>query len=404
MKPEEILFCKLMDLSLHPSNKNMISSQEQAKIPEFLSELIKLATLHNMLPALYDSLHLLEIPLPKEADTYFRRSVTNSCYKSYDLLAFTKKVILLLSELPITFYILKGITLLPCYPKMEYRQYGDIDILIPDAREYEIAKKHLQTLGFSPKKDFVDHHLELTYQENKMTYLLELHSKVIASQSNDTLNSQLINIYKSLTPANGTFHEVNLSFPMLPHTENALYLLLHMLQHFMSAGFGIKLLYDWTAYLETYKDQIHTTNFLNYLSQLGLSGFCSAVTGLCMTYTGLSPQIGSSLITENNQDNVLNALMEDIITAGEFGKTDSARMLIMQKGGSFTQYFYELHRQMKNRFQKAHKVIILWPFLWMITGGFFLWNNHFLRKTKTSTLLNTAHKRQKLLRGLKLFH
>lgn len=403
MKPEEILFCKLMDLSLHPTNKNIISSSEQTQISESLSKLIELASLHNMLPALYDSLCLLAVTLPKDSETYLRRTVTSNCYKSYNLLAFTRKIIQILSKLPVTFYVLKGVTLLSCYPKMEYRRYGDVDILIPDAMEYEIAKKHLLALGFSPKKDLVDHHLELTYQENKTTYLLELHSKVIASQGNDTLNKQLLEIYRTLTPINGNFSDANLSFPMLPHTENALYLLLHMLQHFMSAGFGIKLLYDWVAYIETYEKQIQISKLKSYLNRLGLSSFSNAITSLCTKHLGLSPNICSSFITDSTNEGFLNDFMEDIISAGEFGKTDSARMLIMQKGGRYTQYFHELHRQMKNRFQKAYKIILLWPLLWIITAVYFLWNNRFLRKTKTSTLLATAHKRQKLLRNLKLF-
>ena len=403
MKPEETLFCSLMDFSLHPDKKENINQAMQEEIVKLLPELIHIADLHNLLPALYDSLCQLEIPLSPDNNSFFLQRIPNICYGNYDMLGFTKKVIAILSSLPITFYVLKGVTLLSSYPKMEYRKYGDVDILVPEPQEYKMAKKHLLSLGFVPKKDLVDHHLELQFYENNMTYLLELHSKVIASQANRFFNEQLEHIYRKPVPVKETFADADLTFPMLPHTENALYLLLHMLQHFLSAGFGIKLLYDWTAYLEHSADKISFPRLNDILSTLGLTGFCNAITLLCKQYLGLPPQIAASLTSNIQQEETFDELMEDILSAGEFGKTDAARLLVMQKGGVISQYLYELHRQMKNRFQKAHKIFLLWPFLWLATGICFLWNNHFLRKIKTSALLATTQKRQRLLRSLNLF-
>lgn len=404
MRIEEMLFCKLMEYSLHTNNKKIISSSYQEEILASLPKLIDIANLHNMLPALYDTLCKMNVTLSSEDELYFRQAVTSTCYGCYDMLNFTKEVIQILSKLSIRFFVLKGVTLLSSYPKFEYRRYGDVDIYIPDKTDFETAKQHLFSLGFIPKKDLVDHHIELLYQKNTTTYLLELHSKVIATQGNKVFNKQLESIYRDCSPISETFTEINLTYPMLSHTENCLYLLLHMLQHFMSAGFGIKLLYDWTAYLEKNINAIDIPHLNNYLQILGLTGFCDAVTLLCKKYFGLSSQICSDITTNTISEKVLSEFMKDIVSAGEFGKTDSARLLIMQNSGRYSQYLHEFHRQMKNRFQKAHKIILFWPFLWLVTGICFVWNNRFLRKTKTSTLLATTKKRQKLLRDFKLFY
>ena len=49
-------------------------------------------------------------------------------------------------------------------------------------------------------------------------------------------------------------------------------------------------------------------------------------------------------------------------------------------------YFKEGHVQMKVRFPKLHKCILLWPVLWIATFVCFLWNTYFYRRT---TLKNT---------------
>lgn len=403
MKPEEMLFCNLMQISLHPDRQNTILQESPEQITKALPQLVELARLHNMLPALCDVLYRLDVPLTADAAECFSHKIPAICYQCYDMLAFSKKVIAFLDGLSITFFVLKGVTLLPAYPKLEYRQYGDVDIFIPDAKEYELAMQSLLAAGFVPRKDYVDHHIELTYTIENTTYLLELHNKIIATQSDRNFQKQLECIFQNVTPAYDTFSEAGIRYPMLSPTTNALYLLLHMLQHFLSAGFGIKLLYDWVAYLERYASDISFEELQNNVNLLGISGFCNAITRLCLKHLGLSLAKSDLLLTKPLDDTFLSSFMDDILSAGEFGKTDTARLLIMQKGGRFSQYFHEFHRQMKNRFPKAHKIIPLWPFLWLITGFCFVWNNHFLRKTKTSTLLATTKKRQKLLQHLHLF-
>lgn len=78
-------------------------------------------------------------------------------------------------------------------------------------------------------------------------------------------------------------------------------------------------------------------------------------------------------------------------------------MLIMSGGGKLSRYFKELHRQMKKRFQRLCSIPVLWPILWVMTGICFLWNNYFVRKTKTSEILANARERQNLIDELALF-
>lgn len=403
MNQTELLFCKCIRLSFHPEELPSFTDAERTFITEQLNSFYTLAEQHSLLSCLYESLCLLDISLNDKIKKNFRQKVMGNALASYHMLAFTRKILQLIQKEHITYFLLKGVSLLECYPKLECRSFSDVDLLIPESKDFERLKNILLSQGFFIEHSFAEHHLEMLYPDGDRNLLLEIHHKVIARQANSRFNRKIREIFSSITPKTGTFSPAALSYQMLPVTENALYLLLHMLQHFLGSGFGIKLLCDWTVYLEKHGTEIDKEQFFSYLQQLGLTKFCHSMTALCHRFLGLDTSSFPFLLGESQNTNYLDSLMMDILDAGAFGKTNQARMLIMSDGGKFSQYFIELHRQMKRRFHKLHKIIPLWPFLWGISCICFLWNNLFLRRTKTREILATARKRQKLIKSLSLF-
>ena len=414
MTAEQELFCSLIRLALHSGDRGTLpneekgagtlSEEERILAEKSLDALVSLAEEQNTLLLLYKSLYSLNLPLPQETEGSLKRRVTSCCYGCYQMLSFTRLVLRILEEEKVTYYVLKGISLLSSYPDFEMRGYGDVDILVPEEEDFSKAMKRFQAEGFQGKRDFTDHHTELLLNKDGRTFLLELHNKVIASQDNAHLNKKVVTIYTGLPARPEVFGLAGLHYQALPPTENALHLLLHMLQHFLKSGFGIRLLCDWCAYLEKHGNELDTALFRDYVSDLGLTGFCDAMTGLCIRYIGLPEKTASLVMSGSIKASALDGLMEDILSAGQFGKNDVSRMLIMPDGHTgIGSYFHQLHRQMKNRFQQLHHIVPLWPVLWCITGICFVWNNHFLRKTKTSDILQTAKRRKLLLRELHLY-
>lgn len=414
MTAEKELFCRLIQLALHPEN-NGIPSEDGSQTGTFSKEdcmltiqsldaLISLAEEQNTLLLLYTGLCRLNLDLPQETDSFLRKRVISCCYGCYQMLDFARLVIHILEEEKINYYVLKGISLLSCYPDFEMRGYGDVDILVPREKDFSRAMKRFQAEGFQGKRDFTDHHTELLLNRDGRNFLLELHNKVIASQDNAYLNKKIIKIYTGLPPHTDTFAPAGLQYQALPPTENALHLLLHMLQHFLKSGFGIRLLCDWRTYLEKHGSELDTALFADYLTDLGLTGFCNAMTELCVRYIGLPEPTASIVMSGHINPSALEELLNDILSAGQFGKNDVSRMLIMSDSHTdIGSYLHQLHRQMKNRFQKLHHIIPLWPVLWCLTGICFLWNNHFLRKTTTRNILQTVKQRQRLLKELHLY-
>lgn len=404
MTAEKELFCKLIGLALHPEDGGTLSQEERVFTEQSLDFLIFLAEDQNTLLLLYKSLYSLNFSLPPEIDNSLQKRVISCCCGCYQMLDFTRTVINILEEEQINYYVLKGISLVSCYPDFEMRGYGDVDIFVPKEEDFARAMKRFQAEGFQGKRDLTDHHTELLLDRGGRNFLLELHNKVIGSQDDAHLNKKIVKLYTGLPVQQAVFEPAELHYQALPPTENALHLLLHMLQHFLSSGFGIRLLCDWSAYLLKYGNELDTGLFKDYLSDLGLTGFCNAMTELCVRYLGLPEKAASLVMSGHINPSALGDLMDDILSAGQFGKNDASRMLIMSDNHTgIGSYFYQLHRQMKHRFPKLHHIIPLWPVLWCITGVCFLWNNHFLRKTRTIDILQTAKQRKRLLRELHLY-
>lgn len=403
MNSSEKLFCKCLRLCLHPEERSLFSPEERAELSERLPDCLALAEKHSLISCLYESLCLLEIPLPPETREYYRQMVTGNALASYRMIAFTRKILHILEQQEITYFLLKGASLLDCFPKLELRSFGDVDILVPSPDDFRRLRDCLTARGFHSESSFAEHHLEMYDSEGGWDFLLEIHHKVIARQANAAFNQNVQEIFQNLAPVPGSYPPARLAYQMLPPTENALYLLLHMLQHFLGSGFGVRLLCDWTMYLEKHGEEIAWERFEAYLRQLGLTKFTSAVTQLCQQFLGLDASRFPCLPDAFHGQDFPDIFMKEILDAGTFGKTNQNRMLIMSDGGRFSQYFIELHRQMKKRFQRLCKIPPLWPFLWLISCVCFLWNNHFLRKTKTKDILDTARKRQRIVKELTLF-
>lgn len=389
MKQEEKLFLKILNASLHPEADALWQSFDAALLQSLQPKIFALARKHKILPPVYEFYCRQEISMdcsPKltsEISTY-----ALSCYQMY---GFTNYVSQLLNTAGIPFFLLKGTNLSELYPKPEFRRFGDVDILINDDALFEKARQLLAENGFQSQKLLVDHHIELTYERPERTYILELHRKAISSQDSKKLDTSINSLFDSLP----------LEKPLPPVIE-ALYLILHMLQHLLSSGFGVKLLCDWVAYLEHYTDKIDSTQLKTILEGLDLFVFAHTVTELCVQKLGLTavPECFRQLLPDKKQKIAL--LAEDIFSAGEFGKADSSRMLILKNGSSPTDYLKEFHFQMKRRYPSLQRIIPLWPALWLLTGCYFLYNNRHLRHTSTREILQNARARQRLLDKLRI--
>lgn len=170
-----------------------------------------------------------------------------------------------MEEAGISVLLLKGWQTAQLYPVPEARKSGDIDLLIPYPAQFEQAVCVLENHGFQKEStQLTHHHTVFTAPEH---FHIELHAMLSEPFEQNELNTDIA----ALLPEYNShrIHKTILGYPICAATDpyDAYYLLLHMLQHFVRAGFGVKLLCDWTVFWKRGLSQDTKEVFLQLLKK-----------------------------------------------------------------------------------------------------------------------------------------
>ena len=305
-------------------------------------------------------------------------NLEQSVVRFYRLLNISGYLVRLLKSHSIPTVILKGPDLAGYYPVPEYREFGDVDLLLLDSKQLDAAVEILKQDGLTVnKRQDSRHHIEMTYEGK---YAVELHSFPTRYFSEQKANKYIKDIFL-ISPDEVEYHEVcGVALPVLPKALNGLYLVLHTLQHYLNAGFGVKFLKDFTMFFSDMNEE-DVEKYKKYAKDLKISGFSDILTQTATELCGLSKEKALSLfiIGIPDKETVLK-FKEDIIKSGTFGERDTDRLVNLSEP-SIKGLLKEFHHQMHENFPRAGKCFLLWPFLWVASFLIFMCNNIFVRKT-----------------------
>ena len=362
-------------------------------------ELLEKADRHAVLSILYNT--LTEQELSPKQQAIVTRTSRKYTMQSYHLLYSTHKIIETLKEKGITAVVLKGVSIACCYPTPELRKSGDIDILLPHTNQLSAARDALLKVGFMQAENQPSLHHLIMFDDAGIE--IELHNMLAEPFDNAQINKYLadclIHIPEHIEERNIMGYEL----PVLSDGYQAYNLLLHMLQHFLRSGFGLKLLSDWVIFWQRSVPEAEIQLYLKLVQESGLSGFSRMITSVCVTYLGLDKgcELCRHMPELADEDDALG-FVEDILEAEEFGKSSKDRMVVL-RGTSLSDYIREFHHAMCLNFPNAGKVFLLWPALWVITLFRFLYNNRRIRGVTATEILKKAKNRSKRMKHLKLF-
>lgn len=325
--------------------------------------------------------------------------------QNYRLLFLGRSVLELLEKKGIRAAILKGCCTGSFYPVPELRKTGDLDILLLEKARLNEACKLLEESGFIKEEvQQANHHVSY---KTKKGIDVELHILLTEPLDHEETNKIIEKIQAKCQDHIILQETMGIEVSGLDEGYHSYYLLLHMLQHFLRAGFGLKLFCDWTAFWRKKHSEKEMETFLDLVKESGLLGFARVVTAACVAYLGLDGKKVSILfegrrISVNEAEKMSRDMMYDVVEAEEFGRSNNDRMVIMLDTG-LPGYIREFHHQMRLNFPKTGKIVILWPALWCVTLYRFLRNNRTVRKTSGLEILNTARKRSRLIKDMELF-
>lgn len=379
--------------------KSLKPSGSACEIPSLNSEewerVYELADRHEVSVLLRNILSSDKLPEKQRQTVQLKTART--VHKGIRLQALNSRLTALLEKEGITAITLKGYAAARFYPVPEFRKTTDIDLFLFSFEDAKKAGRILCENGFKFSAEWhANHHLVLISGKNET---VELHTAWADEFKDKHLNRRLDEVQKE---SRGHCMPIDCDGARLYVYETAyqgFYLLIHMLQHFVGSGFGLRNLCDWVVLWESCDDENARKDFLKMACDSGTAEFARAVTSVCAEYLGLSREKSPFPFEALTEKTLTDEFLRDILDAGEFGFSEPERMVGMD-GNSFAAYVKEFHHQMHINFPKAGRMIPLWPVLWLATLIRFLNNNKKLNRAPVLAIMKKAGNRGKLVKRL----
>lgn len=322
----------------------------------------------------------------------------------YQLEHFTRLTVSFLLAEHIPCFLLKGISLAANYPIPEYRKLGDLDLYINDRNAFSRACRILEEHGYVEEPEDSDHHVtyRYTFPETHRSFVLELHYRIVGIYQFARANELVDEIFSADHLKSASLELYSQTYQVLPPTENVFYMLHHMLKHYLYNGFGNRLLCDFTLYLKKYASDVDFEKIHFWCRESKIFHLYELILESCRLFFGLPADIDLKVHCAAAD---CNAFLEKVLADGDFG-TDTGRKIV--SSGSYqhtgvSAWFQEGHIQMKLRFPKLHKCILLWPVLWGITFFCFLSNTYRVRHTTLRQTLADFRADNQKTKLLKIF-
>lgn len=276
--------------------------------------------------------------------------------------------------------LLKGAALSMLYPVPEARISGDADFYIGEAQEQAVCTL-LREKGFTVlERPATSHHAMC---RSAATGLIEFHLTLYDSLYEDVWFNHLTfdEPWQKLTTQDGyTYH-------VLGVTDQAIFITLHLIKHFLSEGVGIRQVMDVLLYLRKYGEAMDVKRYCAVLKELRYEGFMQVCLQIGTTYLGFTEeslvQIEQGLGAPKADAETVESVLYDMACGGVFGQTAEARKNFYMhytaeryqrfKEGNFFTYIgkWNLRRvfpsraYMKTQYECLQKHPILLPILYV---------------------------------------
>lgn len=232
-------------------------------------EILEEATKQTVTAMVLDAMDKCEVKLSSKAVFRYIFYSENVKRKNRKLNAASGALGCLLSKNGVNYAIVKGQVLASLYPEPLLRQPGDIDFYC-NCSDFERAKKLIeQTWGVEIKSNKSAKHFCFAYKG----VVFEMHFSLISFY-----NKRKNNYWKQLLQEDNGCEVLVDGNPIktLSPTLHTLYVFLHLYQHLMNLGIGLRQLCDLAVMLHAYKSEIDREELKKHLKALGMEkAFCA---------------------------------------------------------------------------------------------------------------------------------
>lgn len=304
-------------LSLYAQGVHGVEAVTLPKIS--LPRLLEISNQQQLLPividTLTDSYDLQKLQIESEYWDSIKKSLRYNTLFYVQRLHFIHRIIQKLENEGIVCCLLKGVAVGKYYPQPFHRFSGDTDILI--APEFEKkAVKILEENGFQCEKRREEAHHTCCWHE--LGGSIELHHQLYDEvfdrawfDNQLELAEEFINIQTHV--GNVTTLGIN---------DGLLFLVFHLIKHFLLNGINIRMISDVLLYIENNSDNIDWDRYSRILEHLKYKKFMDHIMGIGVAYMGFS---ADSFCAFEAEDSKIKRLLDDIEAGGTFGKNEKER-------------------------------------------------------------------------------
>lgn len=280
-------------------------------------DFVKCATEHHVLPLVACALlNSSEIACPDDMKEYMLDSMRNI---SASNLIRRQRVLGLINDLQkanFRIQVLKGYAIAGYYAYPEVRESVDVDLLINPKQEKDIYS-YLEGKGFKVTPRSRTSHQGVC-QHSKYG-VVEIHAhlydEIVADVWFRGINE---NDYQTETPIEIVIDGCRTQ--TLGYTDQLIFLVLHMIKHFIGSGLTIRMILDVALFFSHHREHIDIERFWDTMEKLRYSTLVQCALKLVVIYGGFDP---SSFRGVKDVDRgLVNQLVEDIERGGYMGSNE----------------------------------------------------------------------------------
>jgi len=200
--------------------------------------------------------------------------------------------------------VLKGYGCSLDWPRPEHRPSGDIDIW-QFGKQKEADLLLTKQKGIEVNQD--EHHHTVFYWRD---FMVENHYDMLITYAVKT-NMKLEPILKELAMDDTRTTELYGETVYLPSAKfNAVFLLRHMLMHFVAVGISLRLLLDWAFFWEKHGKEVDIVWYKKLLDEYHMTSFFNIINAICVEDLGFSACVFPMVqFNPNLKEEVLNDIM-----------------------------------------------------------------------------------------------
>ena len=339
--------------------------------------------------------------LPKEFAVNIKKLAFTGLSRNNEVENHQKNLVKILEAEKVNYCVIKGTASASFYNKPQYRALGDVDFFVEENKKVD---KVLRAEGY--ERFLEEHENHVVFKKGRVS--LEMHHGIAGmpdGEKGKKISDFLENLVYNVTEKK----ILNTTYNAPIDKNHGIIILLHTAHHLLNEGLGLRHLLDWGFFIEEYSKTNECKEvFVPFLEEVKLLEFAKILTRTNEVYFGFGPKEFSKDVNKK----LCEELIEDILSAGNFGNKDKAYrysgiMVTDNKNGVGESKIKTLLKVLDDTIYSTYPIVkkykILYPFIfiWRFIRYFFLML--FGKRHNPTKLSNIAGKRKELYKKLKIF-